>query len=265
MKAENPPSRAERWLGPGELALQANTSIKALRVYESAGLLAPERRPGGWRIYGPAQVARLHQILALKALGLSLKQIGKALGPEGLAIGRVLDLQAAHLAQELRTARHRLRQIQSARRHLAEHGVVPSEVLLDLSRDLTPEPPPDLPELRSMIEDLARRDGVEAQIRATLRLREDEAAALEARISEMVTEAALLAVDGDPGSPAAASLADRWLALAAGLDLPAADADGAAALRGLSAQIGADPRLAETFAFLRNAVRLRTHSRPTRG
>lgn len=73
MPSREPSSNAEKWLEPGELARAARTTIKALRVYEKAGLLTPDRRDGGWRLYGPKHVARLHQILALKALGLSLR------------------------------------------------------------------------------------------------------------------------------------------------------------------------------------------------
>ena len=43
-------------------------SVKALRVYEAQGLVEPVRTGTGWRAYGPEQVARLHQVLALKRL-----------------------------------------------------------------------------------------------------------------------------------------------------------------------------------------------------
>jgi hypothetical protein len=42
---------SSRCLGPGELASLLGTTVKALRVYEKAGLLTPERRDGGWRVY----------------------------------------------------------------------------------------------------------------------------------------------------------------------------------------------------------------------
>lgn len=53
-----------RHLSPAETAKRFGISIKALRLYEQLGLLKP---PGAaWRVYGPDQVARLHQILAVR-------------------------------------------------------------------------------------------------------------------------------------------------------------------------------------------------------
>ena len=71
-------------LSPAETAKRFGISIKALRLYEQRGLLKPLRAANGstgaaWRIYGPEQLARLHQILALKRLGLSLGQMGELL------------------------------------------------------------------------------------------------------------------------------------------------------------------------------------------
>jgi len=71
-------------LSPAETAKRFGISIKALRLYERHGLLKPSRTSNGstgaaWRVYGSDQLARLHQILALKRLGLSLGQIGELL------------------------------------------------------------------------------------------------------------------------------------------------------------------------------------------
>ena len=265
MSSREPLSTANRWLGPGELARQAQTTIKALRVYEKAGLLTPDRRGGGWRVYGPEHIVRLHYILALKALGLSLKQIGETLGRDSLAIGQILDLQARKLASDIRSAQGRLRRVQQAREHLAEHGMVPADLLLELARNLAPPLPLDLMTLRGVIENAAREEGVESTVRAALCKRtaeEDEVT--EGQVGALMAEAAILAAAVDPGSPSAALLADRWLALAATLDVPSDDTQEAAALRRVAVRITADPQLADTFTFLRAAVKRRTAS-PTKG
>src|ERR1051326_3674757 len=67
----------DRFLSPSEVARRFGVSIKALRLYERRGLIKPLRSAAGWRAYGPGQIGRLHQILALKQLGLSL-EIGSA-------------------------------------------------------------------------------------------------------------------------------------------------------------------------------------------
>ena len=65
----------EAWRS-GELAQATGLTVRALRHYEALGLLAPSgRTAGGHRWYAGADVRRLHQIIALRSLGLSLKDI----------------------------------------------------------------------------------------------------------------------------------------------------------------------------------------------
>jgi DNA-binding transcriptional MerR regulator len=59
-----------RYLSPAEIAKRFGISIKALRLYEQHRLLKPLRTTNGStgaarRVYGPDQVACLHQIIAL--------------------------------------------------------------------------------------------------------------------------------------------------------------------------------------------------------
>jgi DNA-binding transcriptional MerR regulator len=48
------------------VAKRFGVSVKALRVYEDAGLLKPARTVAGWRIYRQPEIERLSAILALK-------------------------------------------------------------------------------------------------------------------------------------------------------------------------------------------------------
>lgn len=60
----------------GQLAEQAGISLRTLHYYEEQGLLAPARQgEGEHRVYDWVQVERLQQIMALKFLGFSLKEI----------------------------------------------------------------------------------------------------------------------------------------------------------------------------------------------
>lgn len=90
----------ELWLGPSEMAARLGVSSKALRVYEREGLVTPGRSAAGWRAYGPAQAARLHQIMALRGLGLSLKQIRALLVDDKASLADVLVLQRDSLAAQ---------------------------------------------------------------------------------------------------------------------------------------------------------------------
>jgi DNA-binding transcriptional MerR regulator len=85
----------DRHLSSAEAAKRLGTTAKALRLYEERGLVAPIRSEAGWRGYGPAQIARLHQILALKRFGLSLSDISELLTGSVDKLSAVLALRNA--------------------------------------------------------------------------------------------------------------------------------------------------------------------------
>ena len=61
----------------GELAEKAGVTPRTIRYYENLGLLKPSEREGkGFRYYTEAELARLHKIYTLQALGLTLEEIG---------------------------------------------------------------------------------------------------------------------------------------------------------------------------------------------
>ena len=74
-----------QFLNPSEAASRLGVSVKALRLYEQRGLVAPIRSAAGWRTYGPDEMARAAEIAALRALGFSLAQVARVL--EGDAAG----------------------------------------------------------------------------------------------------------------------------------------------------------------------------------
>src|ERR1700754_4130320 len=106
-----------RNLSPTETARRFGVTVKALRLYESRGLLTPLRSGSGWRTYGPDQIARLHQILALKRLGLSLASIGQLMASTD-TLEAVLALQDQALVQESRRITKALALIRAARSQL---------------------------------------------------------------------------------------------------------------------------------------------------
>jgi DNA-binding transcriptional MerR regulator len=70
-----------RRLKIGELAHQTGLSIKTVRYYEQRGLLEqPPRTEGGYRLYGPEEVARLRFVQRAKLLGLPLEEIRELVG-----------------------------------------------------------------------------------------------------------------------------------------------------------------------------------------
>jgi DNA-binding transcriptional MerR regulator len=72
-------SSSAQYLNPSEAARQLGVSAKALRLYEERGLVAPIRTAAGWRAYGPDEMNRAAEIVAMRSLGFSLAQIGRVL------------------------------------------------------------------------------------------------------------------------------------------------------------------------------------------
>ena len=112
----------------GELAERVGVNPRALRFYESVGLLPPpERTPSGYRAYGPADAERVRFIKTAQRLGMSLDDIREVLAfrdrgelPCGYVLSAIdreadaLDERIAEL-QRLRGELVRLRQ--AARTH----------------------------------------------------------------------------------------------------------------------------------------------------
>ncbi|EWS81279.1 serine/threonine protein phosphatase [Brachybacterium phenoliresistens] len=81
-------------LSIGELARRSGLTPKALRLYDEAGLLVPDRVDPftGYRSYHPEQVSRARRIAALRGIGMGLARIRT-----------VCDLAPQGAAQELRS------------------------------------------------------------------------------------------------------------------------------------------------------------------
>ncbi|MGN2639322.1 HEAT repeat domain-containing protein [Nocardia takedensis] len=64
----------------GEVARRSGVSTRMLRHYDALGLVRPTGRTvGGYREYADADIRRIFHVESLRSLGLSLRQIGRAL------------------------------------------------------------------------------------------------------------------------------------------------------------------------------------------
>jgi DNA-binding transcriptional MerR regulator len=88
-------------LSASAAAHRLGISIKALRLYEKRGLLAPGRTPAGYRAYGPAVLDRAAQIVALRGLGLSLAQIARVMASDPSGLDRALAAHQQGLANQM--------------------------------------------------------------------------------------------------------------------------------------------------------------------
>ncbi|MEO1090944.1 MAG: MerR family transcriptional regulator [Pseudomonadota bacterium] len=108
-----------RILGPSEAAKRLGVSAKALRLYEQRGLVTPARTEAGWRAYGPEDMARATQVVALRALGLSLAQVARVLNSDPRGLGDALAAHEATLGAEMQRLADALEQVRGLRARLA--------------------------------------------------------------------------------------------------------------------------------------------------
>jgi DNA-binding transcriptional MerR regulator len=113
----------------GEFSRLSGTPAKTLRYYDEIGLLKPAKidRFTGYRYYTADQLSRLHRILALKDLGLSLEQIARLLD-ENLSkeqIVGMLRLREAELREAVKDQQAKLSHIQARLNQIEQEGKMP--------------------------------------------------------------------------------------------------------------------------------------------
>src|SRR5436190_1405594 len=126
-----------------EFARLAGVTVKALHHYDRLGLLKPQRSDAGYRVYASSDLERLEQIVALKFIGLSLKQIAGLLGREAMPLREALRMQRAVL--------------EDRRRHL-DRAI---GALRDAEQAIEPDAPSRAAVLKTLIAVIERQDDVD--------------------------------------------------------------------------------------------------------
>ena len=126
-----------------EFANLASVTIRALHHYDRLGLLRPGRTNSGYRVYTIRHLERLEKIVALKYLGLPLKQIKT-----------LLDRDARDLPAVLRSQR---RALEEKRRRLDQA----INAIRDAEQSIRPGEQADAAVLRRIIEVIEMQDNVE--------------------------------------------------------------------------------------------------------
>jgi DNA-binding transcriptional MerR regulator len=100
----------------GEFSRLSQVTVATLHHYDEIGLLKPAQIDSftSYRYYNVEQLARLHRIMALKELGLSLEQIALMMSDElsSEQIRGMLRLQQAQIQQRVREDQVRLAQVE---------------------------------------------------------------------------------------------------------------------------------------------------------
>ncbi|HEY1239069.1 MAG TPA: MerR family transcriptional regulator [Bryobacteraceae bacterium] len=190
-----------------EFAELAGVTVRALHHYDRLGLLRPKRTRTGYRKYTARDVERLEQVVALKFLGIPLKQIGAMLGRNGHDLPAALRRQRVALEEKRRLLDRAIEAIQRA------------ETVIQAGQK------PDTTLLTKIIEEIEMQDNVdwmkkyssdETWDKLTRRQWTPE---LQERATRDWTELfrdVEAALEEDPAGPRAQALADRWMKLVEG-------------------------------------------------
>jgi DNA-binding transcriptional MerR regulator len=179
----------------GELARRSGLTVRTLHHYDSIGLLKPSgRSDAGYRLYNRDDVARLHQVQALRRFGMALSDIGQFLAKPGASLP---DLIA--------------RQIDSLDRQIAEAAKL-REQLTALRGQLLAGEEPELATWLTTLEQMTVYDKYFTKEElAQLPIYSDPAAPEEwAKLIEAVGQK--MAAGVPPSDPTVQELAEKWMA-----------------------------------------------------
>lgn len=197
-----------------ELSALTGVSVRALHHYDRLGLLKPRRGRSGYRLYGVEDVAVLEQIVALKFIGISLRDIKRLLRTDHRDWRSVLAAQRLILEEK----RRRLElAIDAVRKAQAVDGQ-------QLNAD----------RIRRIIEVITMQNQrqewnkqydmlLQGKIDALKAMSPEDRERLRKQFGELCKEIQT-ALDEDPAGPRAQALAGRWLQLL-GEFTPARDVD----------------------------------------
>ncbi len=182
----------------GELSKRCGLTVRTLHHYDAIGLLKPSARSdAGYRLYNRNDIARLHQIQALRRFGLSLADIGIVLANPGSHLAAIVDSQ-----------------IQMLERQISQSAAL-RDRLVHLQTQLQRGEEPELADWLTTLEMMTMYDKYftkEEQQRIRLfRGVENSTADEWAALVQSVEEAMEMKIP--PYSPGAQNLAKRWITM----------------------------------------------------
>ncbi len=117
------PTKAEGY-AISDLADEFQVSTRTVRFYEEKGLLAPERGPGGQRVFRRRDRVRLKLILRGKRFGMTLDEIVAVLGKDNAKLSEKAQIQKALTfgQQYLQKVRAQISELRQIEKEMVEHG-----------------------------------------------------------------------------------------------------------------------------------------------
>jgi DNA-binding transcriptional MerR regulator len=181
-----------------QFAELTGVTVKALYHYDRLGLLKPARTDAGYRVYEQTDLARLEHIIALRSLGIPLKQMASLLGRDTLPLRSAFKRQREILEDQRRRLDHAIAVLVDAERSVSSGTVPPARALEKLMRILAMQ---NIDVMRKYFSDEAWPAG------------RSHFADWPTPEWQALFRAAHAALGSDPAGVTAQALADRWLAL----------------------------------------------------
>ena len=196
---------AHRTYGTAAFAALAGVTPRALRYYDRLGLLKPKRSRTGYRLYSERDLEALEEIVALKFIGVPLKEIAAIRRRARGSFAQVLHAQRETLETRRRTLTRAISAIAAAEAALRAGATIDAQLFRRIIEVMHMDAQHEeavatyIAKLKAKASHLA---GMSADQRATLRQ----------QWSTLVDDVKA-AVDEDPSGPQAQGLLDRWQSL----------------------------------------------------
>lgn len=196
---------ANRIYGVAEFAALAGVTPRALRYYDRLGLLKPKRSRSGYRVYSEGDLEALEEIVALKFIGVPLKEIAairrRVRGPFAL----VLHAQRETLEAKRRGITRAISAIAAAEAALQSGTAIDAQ----LFRQIIEVMHMDAQHEESITTYIGKLKAKASHLAA---MTAEERVTLREQWSTLVADVKA-AIDEDPAGPKAQHLLDRWLSL----------------------------------------------------
>jgi len=192
-----------------EFANLAGVTVRALHHYDRLAVLRPKRTESGYRLYSLRDLERLEQIVALKFLGLPLKEIKALLDREARRLPEVLRSQRLALEEKHRRLQQAIQAIRDAEQAIASGKPAGIQVLAKIIEVI---------EMQENTEFMSDYYSQAAQAKLAEK-RKQWTPELQAEATRAWTELfrdVEAAVDEDPRSEKAQALTARWKKLVEG-------------------------------------------------
>jgi MerR family transcriptional regulator, thiopeptide resistance regulator len=117
----------------GDLAKLTGLTVRALRYYDQIGLFSPSgHSETGHRLYDEDDIRRLHQILSLKDLGLSLEEIHMVLNGYTYTPSEIVAIQIERVRRNIKTQQKLLAELERVAERIDHQESLSTDAFISL-------------------------------------------------------------------------------------------------------------------------------------